>query len=144
MVAVAGRMRLFTLEEANALIPKLEMLMERMQQRGLALRRALEDLTIEFERPAGDLEWGEVLAGHPELRTMAQEIEELTAEIEACGVQFKGLDLGLVDFPAEIEGQIGLLCWQFGEKEITHWHSLEGGFAARQRLPQVARRSYLQ
>lgn len=137
-------MRLFTLEEANALIPKLEMIMERLQQRGLALRRALEELTNQGGGAAGESGRSDALAGNPELRAIAQEIEQLVAEIEAFGVQFKGFDLGLVDFPAEIEGKVGLLCWQFGEKEISHWHSLEGGFAARQPLPQVARRSYLQ
>jgi hypothetical protein len=135
---------LFSLEEANALIPKLELIMERMQRRGIDLRAAIETLAREGSEPMHDIEVSELLERRPELSGLVQELEELIAEIEGFGGQFKGLELGLVDFPSEIEGQIGLLCWQYGEKEITHWHPLETGFDGRQPLPTTLRRSYLQ
>jgi hypothetical protein len=136
--------RLFSLEEANALIPKLELIMERMQRRGIELRAAIEALAREGSVAIHDIEVSELLERRPELGGLVQELEELIGEIEGFGGQFKGLELGLVDFPSEIEGQIGLLCWQYGEKEITHWHPLETGFDGRQPLPATARRSYLQ
>src|SRR3990172_2395526 len=37
--------------------------------------------------------------------------------------------LGLVDFHARIGGDLAYLCWQRGESQVAHWHSLEGGFA---------------
>ena len=86
----------------------------------------------------------DIMTRRPELAGVADEIRKLVCEIEEYEVQFKGLDLGLVDFPAEVDGNVALLCWQYGEKEITHWHSLEGGFASRQPLPDVTPRSYLQ
>ncbi|MFN8644026.1 MAG: DUF2203 family protein [Candidatus Binatia bacterium] len=60
------------------------------------------------------------------------------------GRSSRASSLGLVDFPSEIDGQIGLLCWQYGEKEITHWHSLDSGFDSRQPLPSANGRSFLQ
>jgi len=135
---------LFSLEEANALIPKLELIMERMQRRGIELRVAIEALAREGSMPMQDIEVSELLKRRPELGDLVQELEELIGEIEQFGGQFKGLELGLVDFPSEIDGQIGLLCWQYGEKEITHWHPLETGFDGRQPLPKTVRRSYLQ
>ena len=135
---------LFSLEEANALIPKLELIMERMQCRGIELRVAIEALAREGSMPMQDIEVSELLKRRPELGGLVQELEELIGEIEQFGGQFKGLELGLVDFPSEIDGQIGLLCWQYGEKEITHWHPLETGFDGRQPLPKTVRRSYLQ
>jgi hypothetical protein len=135
---------LFSLEEVNALIPKLELIMERMQRRGIELRVAIEALAREGSVPMQDIEVSELLKRRPELGGLVQELEELIGEIEQFGGQFKGLELGLVDFPSEIDGQIGLLCWQYGEKEITHWHPLETGFDGRQPLPKAVRRSYLQ
>jgi hypothetical protein len=135
---------LFSLEEANALIPKLELIMERMQRRGIELRVAIEALAREGSVPMQDIEVSELLKRRPELGGLVQELEELIGEIEQFGGQFKGLELGLVDFPSEIDGQIGLLCWQYGEKEITHWHPLETGFDGRQPLPKTVRRAYLQ
>ena len=135
---------LFSLEEANALIPKLELIMERMQKRGIDLREAIEAMAQEGQTPMLNIEVSDLLERRPELRSLVEELEQLIHEIEGCGGQFQGLELGLVDFPAEVDGQIGLLCWQYGEKEITHWHSLESGFDGRQPLPKAARRSYLQ
>ncbi|MGH7789130.1 MAG: DUF2203 domain-containing protein [Candidatus Binatia bacterium] len=136
--------RLFALEEANALIPKLELIMERMQRRGIELRQAIETMARETDAPMANIEVNELLERRPELQALVEDLENLIHEIEACGGQFKGLELGLVDFPGEIEGQIVLLCWQYGEKEISHWHGLDTGFDSRQPLPSAARRSYLQ
>jgi hypothetical protein len=136
--------QLFSLEEANALIPKLELIMERMQRRGIELREAIETLAHEGGEPMINIEVSDLLERRPELQDLVDDLEELIREIEACGCQFKGLELGLVDFPSEIDGQIGLLCWQYGEKEITHWHPLESGFDGRQPLPKAVRRPYLQ
>lgn len=139
-----SRPQVFSLDEANALIPKLELIMERMQRRGIELREAIEALAREGGEPMTNIEVSDLLERRPELQELVDELEQLIHEIEACGGQFKGLELGLVDFPSEIDGQIGLLCWQYGEKEITHWHPLDSGFDARQPLPKAARRSYLQ
>jgi len=137
-------MRLFTLEEANALIPKLELIMGRLQQCGAELRLGVEAVARECGRSIDALTMDDIVKLRPELTGVAEEIKGLIAQIEAQEVQFKGLDLGLVDFLAEIDGDIALLCWQYGEKEITHWHTLDGGFAGRRPLRDAATRSYLQ
>ena len=144
MTAEQSNQHLFSLEEANALIPRLELIMERMQRRGIELREAIEALAREGGESMTNIEVSDLLERRPELQGLVEELEQLIREIEACGGQFKGLELGLVDFPSEIDGQIGLLCWQYGEKEITHWHALESGFDGRQPLPKAVRRSYLQ
>jgi hypothetical protein len=137
-------MRLFTVEEANALIPKLEIIMARLQRCGAELRAGVEAVAEESGRSIEALTMDDIMARRPTLTGVADEIKQLVAEIEAQEVHFKGIDLGLVDFPAEIDGDFALLCWQYGEKEITYWHTLEGGFAARRPLPDVPDRSYLQ
>lgn len=136
--------QLFTVDEANALIPRLELIMERMQRRGIELRQAIETMAREGGTPMMNVEVGQLLERRPELQALVDDLELCIAEIEELGAQFKGLELGLVDFPSEIDGQIGLLCWQYGEKEITHWHSLDGGFEGRQPLPSATPRSFLQ
>ncbi|HUI27830.1 MAG TPA: DUF2203 domain-containing protein [Candidatus Kryptonia bacterium] len=134
---------LFSIDEVNALIPKLEFVMGRLQQRGAELRRGIEALALETGKPTAELNGSEIVELRPALRPLIEDLERLVGEIEECGGQFKGLDLGLVDFPAEINGEIALLCWQFGEKEVGYWHSLEGGFEGRQPLPRRQPRSTL-
>jgi len=46
-------------------------------------------------------------------------------------VQVKDLDIGLLDFPCQVEGEVILLCWKRGEEKITHWHGVAEGFAGR-------------
>jgi hypothetical protein len=133
-------MRLFTLEEANALIPKMEMIMAQLQRCGVALRETLESVARASERPLGEVDLSQLIASNPGLAERTAEIERLIGEIEKCGAQFKGMDLGLVDFPAEIDGEMRLLCWQYGEKEIAYWHGVDTGFANRQPLESAGRR----
>ena len=87
----------------------------------------------------------QLLELRPHLRAVFAELEPLLHELEGFGVQLKGLDLGLIDFPAEMEGEIVLLCWQYGEKEVSYFHSPEDGFAGRKPLyPSAPRPNYLQ
>jgi hypothetical protein len=51
--------------------------------------------------------------------------------IHELGAIVKSPDDGLVDFPAEREGEEILLCWHLGEDEVAYWHTLEEGFAGR-------------
>jgi hypothetical protein len=137
-------MRLFTLQEANALIPKLELIMAQLQQKGVQLREDVRAVADAVGKPPADMTLDEVFARRPALRTLTEDMQALVNELEAVGVQFKGFDLGLVDFPSRVNGTVRLLCWQYGEKEIGFWHTEESGFAGRRPLPDVARRSLLQ
>jgi hypothetical protein len=60
-----------------------------------------------------------------------QRVKDAMAEIDAIGVQVKDLDIGLLDFPCEVDGRMILLCWKLGEKAITHWHGESEGYAGR-------------
>jgi hypothetical protein len=121
--------RLFTVEEANKLIPRLEMLMERLQRTARELRDAVSHVANDRVRTTAD-----AVREHPELRPHVETMERTLGEIEELGGQFKGLDLGLVDFLGEVDGQPALLCWQYGEKAIEFWHPVDEGFAARRAL----------
>jgi len=63
-------------------------------------------------------------------------VKDALAEIDATGVQVKDLDIGLLDFPCKVEGEILLLCWKLGEPAIAHWHSATEGFTGRKPIDQ--------
>jgi hypothetical protein len=118
--------RRFTVEEVNALIPRLELLMARLQRTARELR---DD--VSHAADAGVRTTADIVREHPELRPHVETIERTIGEIEELGGQFKGLDLGLVDFLGESAGRPVLLCWQYGEKSIGFWHGIDEGFAGR-------------
>jgi hypothetical protein len=125
-------MRLFTVEEANALLPTVRQVVGRIQ-RGYArvsgaqgeARRAAERAALGGGGMEGGARYVKALTG----------LAESVGQLEALGVQLKDYERGLVDFPAMRDGRVVLLCWQMGEGEsVEWWHDVEAGFAGRQPL----------
>ena len=52
-------------------------------------------------------------------------------DLESIGVVLKGLDEGLLDFPAKRFDEEIWLCWKEGETEIKFWHEKDTGFIGR-------------
>jgi len=52
-------------------------------------------------------------------------------DLESTGVVLKGLDEGLLDFPAKRFDEEIWLCWKEGEKVIKFWHEKDVGFLGR-------------
>lgn len=67
-----------------------------------------------------------------------QEIQSFIDELEGLGCYYKdwNFEIGLVDFPALIDKKEVLLCWRSDEQDVRWYHSLEGGFAGRQPIPE--------
>ncbi len=69
-----------------------------------------------------------------EVNRLRNEAQGLMAKIGECGVEVKGLEAGLLDFPALRNGELVYLCWRVGEPRIEWWHPVHTGFAGRQPL----------
>lgn len=126
----------FTIDEANALLPILDALLQRAMQ----AKSRIEEIDAKMQALVqkvflmGGLlvDTARVAAGKAEREQMLQQIRDAVAEISASGVQVKDLDIGLLDFPCIVGGDTVLLCWKYGEPHrIGHWHGLEEGFAGR-------------
>jgi hypothetical protein len=57
------------------------------------------------------------------------------AELAEIGVDLKDAATGLVDFPAELDGERVLLCWRLGEDRVEYFHSETEGFGGRRPIP---------
>jgi hypothetical protein len=121
--------RHYTVEEANATVPTVALLLEQ-------LRAARRDLGDEEARQAlsgaapgnGGGEPGKVVSeAFIELRNALVELQEL-------GVLLRDLERGLVDFPSLRDGREIYLCWEEGEGELGYWHETDTGFGGRMPL----------
>jgi hypothetical protein len=127
--------RTFTLDEAHSLLPILESLL----RTAIDGKKLIETVDNEFQELAHRvflsggllLNIAQVARRKAEREKTIQAVKDAVAEIDATGVQVKDLDIGLLDFPCEVEGRIILLCWKLGETGITHWHTPSEGFAGR-------------
>jgi hypothetical protein len=126
--------KLFSAEEANQLIPRLDLLVRRLQMQANSLRAKIREIAERDSSILG-LDLAEVVKRYPELRPFASAMAEVAGEIESLGCLLKDIDQGLIDFPGKVEEETVFLCWQFGEPHIVAWHTLDSGFAQRQPLP---------
>jgi len=69
------------------------------------------------------------------LNDAVREIDDLIQAIHEEGALVKDLERGLVDFPATLNGQDVLLCWQMGEERVEYYHDDASGYAGRKRIP---------
>ena len=125
-------MKLFSIEEANALLPTVRSILVSIQRghsRLLAYSEAAKHAAAGAELGGGGM------ADGPRYVRLLSELSSLTGQLDALGVQLKDFSRGLIDFPSMRDGRIVLLCWQLGEGEqVEWWHDLEAGFAGRQPL----------
>ena len=132
--------RTFTLEEAQSLLPVLESLL-RAAIDGKKLIESVDNELQElahrvFLRGGILVDVVQLARRKAEREKTIQKVKDAIAEIDAIGVQVKDLDIGLLDFPCEVEGRTVLLCWKLGEKGITHWHGVSEGFAGRKPIDE--------
>jgi hypothetical protein len=127
--------RLFTLDEALVLLPTVRQLISEIQ----AAKAEMDSQTAELERLMG-LTGGnghlaaDIASTREQVQVTATKLQRLIEELDGIGVELKGIDEGLVDFPSERDGRVINLCWRMGEETIAWWHDLDTGFAGRQPL----------
>ena len=117
----------FTLEEANALIPELDSLLDELNLKWDQLQE-LNQFLAATQHNNGGQERVE------EFQETQKTLGEGLQRMQGLGVHLKDIREGLVDFPHLRDGREVYLCWKHGEPEIEHWHELETGFADRQPL----------
>jgi hypothetical protein len=124
-------MRIFTLDEANDLLPEIIPKLGRIRR----LYGLVGDLRESANAAAASSNLGGGMVGGTVYVQSLYHIGKLTTEIAEAGVQLKDHIRGLIDFPTMRGGHLVLLCWQLGEPEwIEWWHEPDAGFAGRQRL----------
>ena len=122
-------MKLFTVEEANALLPSVREILQKIQRfrsRLKAYRHGAQQAAERAELGGGGMEGGALYA------IVITNFTGAMSELETLGVQLKDFDRGLIDFPSLRDGRVVLLCWQLGEgDELEWWHDMEAGFGGR-------------
>lgn len=132
--------RVYTIDEVQALVPKLESMFERVD----AIKARLRIANIRAN--ALELIWSakihevdcpdhlEFLHHLEEMKVLEDDVERLTKRIGKLGGQVKSVDPGLVDFYGVRDGRLVHWCWTRGEAVIEHWHHVDEGFTRRQHV----------
>jgi hypothetical protein len=126
--------RLFTVDEANALLPKLRPLIEQVLENIRRLKSASETV---IRKEGLDPEAPNLMSrlrDDGEIAKLIGQVKGWVEEINGLGCICKGVEQGLIDFPCMFGTDVVFLCWQIGEPSVSHWHRVEDGFAGRKAL----------
>jgi hypothetical protein len=112
--------RLFTQREAESALPLVRQIVADVLETARRIREAQE--------------------GSAELAGLQAELEEQVLELEEMGCYYKdwNFSVGLVDFPAEIDGETVFLCWRSDENELAWYHPIEEGYQGRKPLTRTS------
>ena len=121
------RDRVFTVLDANAELPELRERLPRLREARLGLIASSERITDAVASDGGGVEGSEWFR-HQE--TLKAEVEYLADR----GILLRDPDTGLIDFPAERDGEQVFLCWRLGEGDVEYYHGVHSGFSGRKPL----------
>jgi hypothetical protein len=119
--------RLFSLSEANHLIPHLEQHLTAVKK-GKAVLIHTKD---EIKKASKNAQFGGGSCMAPHYISALEQINDHLQKIQEMGVLVKDVEMGLCDFPHLHEGRVVYLCWKLGEPEVGRWHEVHSGYASR-------------
>lgn len=122
--------KIFSLEEADALIPQLEALLSEIEKKQETFHRLQDELF--FEELLGDAPPSELQM--KELDHSLDGLEKELKVIRSLGCLLRHPERGLVDFLAEAGNEWIYYCWRRGESKIEFYHTLQGGYFERRPL----------
>jgi hypothetical protein len=126
--------KLFTVAEAEALIPELERIFAAVAEIAAQAETKAASLRRREERAEADP--ASAAIERAQLQFLVQGADEWLKRIVELGAVPKGVSPALVDFPHRLDGRQVYLCWRLGEKRLTHYHGVEEGFSERKALPK--------
>ncbi|HET8916469.1 MAG TPA: DUF2203 domain-containing protein [Candidatus Binatia bacterium] len=129
--------RLFTVGEANALLPAVRGLTERIQENIQRLKNKSKIVIRDQQLDPGAADFMDRLQENSEIARLVSEVKDGVEQIQSYGCICKGAEQGLVDFPCLLGAEVVFLCWQQGEPTISYWHRIEEGFTGRRPLLDV-------
>ncbi|MBL7975754.1 MAG: DUF2203 domain-containing protein [Candidatus Kapabacteria bacterium] len=118
-------MKVFTASEASTMLPLIKNIVQDILLSGKELRR------LSFD-------YGEDVTVLPEYQKTSQQLRAYISELEELGCLYKDYNftIGLVDFPAIINGQEVFLCWRSDEPRLMFYHGIDEGFNGRKLIPE--------
>ena len=119
--------RRFTVDEANGLLPVVVPLLESLRDAQAVMAELQDEVVGSVKTNGGGV------AGRRFLEA-SQEAGRSIGELTRMGIEVRDPATGLIDFPAERDGEEIYLCWRLGEDRVAWWHPIDTGFAGRQPL----------
>ena len=127
-------MKLFTVESANRTLPLVRKIVADIVRNYATWEERVQELEVLNAGARSEETDARTVVLEREIAGLAADVQGCLRELKELGVEFKGYDTGLIDFPCEMGDRTVYLCWRLGEPAVAHWHEIDAGFAGRQPL----------
>ena len=123
--------RSYTIDEANALVPQVRAVLLQLAVQQRLLDASHAEMHRQLDANGGPE--GAVAAGRQEAETseIREGMRTLLLHLSELGVELRDLEMGLVDFPGDREGEPVWLCWRLSDARVAFWHPIDEGYATR-------------
>lgn len=118
------QLKYFTPAEAKRTLPLVKKIVRDILNDTFEIRAISESLSGRIEESQ-------------EVRQLIYNVDGYMRELEEIGCAYKdwNFQIGLVDFPAIIDGNEVLLCWRSDEEDILFYHGINDGYSGRKPIP---------
>jgi hypothetical protein len=121
----------YTIEQANALIPQVRAVILQLAVEQRRLDETHGALLRHLEGNGDPRASAEVARLEGAASQITDEMRTLVGVLEEMGVQLRDVEMGLVDFPGERDGEPVWLCWRLADPSVAFWHGTDEGYASR-------------
>ncbi|MGP8077465.1 MAG: DUF2203 domain-containing protein [Thermoplasmata archaeon] len=133
--------RTWTVDEANARLPGLRELLDKLREWAVRLSEVHAELRRLTEFWGTEVDAPDHADHHlkrrleAEWKNLSRRLDESIESLRAEAIEVKAIDTGLVDFCSIQDGELVYLCWRRDEPAVGFYHPLTGGFRTRRPLP---------
>lgn len=127
----------YTVEQANATLPLVRRIVEDIVTNHQRWRERVLELDLLASTVRADAPSARVTQLERDIQELARDIDAFERELTALGITMKDRRLGLIDFPAIVDGREVWLCWRLGEPDVRFFHELDAGFGGRKPLTEA-------
>lgn len=124
----------YTVERANRTLPLVRRIVEDIVVNHQRWRERILELDLLASSVRADAPDARATELEREAQALARDIDAFEVELHRLGIVLKDRRLGLIDFPAVVEGRQVWLCWRLGEPSVQFYHELDAGFGGRKPL----------
>ncbi|HEU5174870.1 MAG TPA: DUF2203 domain-containing protein [Gemmatimonadaceae bacterium] len=124
----------YTVERANRTLPLVRRIVEDIVVSHQRWRERILELDLLASAVRADAPDARATELEREAQVLARDIDAFEGELHRLGIVLKDRRLGLIDFPAVVEGRQVWLCWRLGEPSVQFYHELDAGFGGRKPL----------
>ncbi len=132
--------RVFTLAEANELLPAVEqaiLVLQDVVRRMGSIEDALGVLDVLGAADERSPEHPDLLGRRAEREDAMRAFNEQLDRIQQLGCVLKDVHAGVADFYGLKDGRLIFYCWRMGEDAIRYWHEIDSGMIGRRPVSEL-------